>query len=41
MTASTDVASSAAPARLVHRYFLAMAGPFLIDLDSLTVYAAL
>ncbi|MDP1752253.1 MAG: adenylate/guanylate cyclase domain-containing protein [Reyranella sp.] len=41
MTASTDVASLAAPARLVHRYFLAMSVPFLIDLVSLAVYAAL
>ncbi|MEI7870756.1 MAG: adenylate/guanylate cyclase domain-containing protein [Alphaproteobacteria bacterium] len=41
MTASTDVASLAASAHLVHRYFLAMSAPFLIDLVSLVVYAAL
>lgn len=41
MTASTDVASLAAPARLVHRYFLAMSVPFLIDVVSLVVYAIL
>jgi class 3 adenylate cyclase len=41
MTASTDVASLPAPARLVHRYFLAMSVPFLIDLASLVAYAIL
>ena len=41
MTASTDAAPPVAPARLVHRYFLAMSVPFLIDVVSLVVYAIL
>jgi class 3 adenylate cyclase len=41
MTASTDAAPLEAPASLVHRYFLAMSVPFLIDVASLIVYALL
>lgn len=41
MNASTEAAPVPAPANLVHRYYLAMSVPFLIDVVSLVVYAAL
>jgi len=41
MTAPTDAARHVSPARLVHRYYLAMSVPFLIDVVSVFVYAAL
>lgn len=41
MTAPTDAAPVAAPASLVHRYYLAMSVPFLIDVVSLVAYVAL
>jgi class 3 adenylate cyclase len=41
MTASTEAAPVSAPASLVHRYYLAMSVPFLVDVVSLVVYAAL
>jgi|GEM_PF-6484692 len=41
MTASTEAAPVTAPVSLVHRYYLAMSVPFLIDVVSLVVYTAL
>ena len=41
MTAPTDVAPHWSPARLVHRYYLAMSVPFLIDVVSVLIYSAL
>ncbi|MDB5488819.1 MAG: adenylate/guanylate cyclase protein [Reyranella sp.] len=41
MTASTDAAPATATASFVFRYYLAMSVPFLIDVLSLVVYAAL
>ena len=41
MNGSTDAAPQMATARLVHRYYLAMSVPFLIDVLSLVFYSAL
>lgn len=41
MNASTDAASPMASARLVHRYYLAMSVPFLIDALTLAIYCIL
>jgi hypothetical protein len=41
MNAPTDAAPPLSPARLVHRYYLAMSVPFLIDVVSVLVYSAL
>jgi class 3 adenylate cyclase len=41
MNAPTDAARHVSPARLVHRYYLAMSVPFLIDVVSVFVYSAL
>ncbi len=41
MNAPTDAAPPLSPARLVHRYYLAMSVPFLIDLLTLAIYCAL
>jgi class 3 adenylate cyclase len=41
MNAPTDAAARQSPARLVHRYYLAMSVPFLIDVVSVLVYSAL
>ena len=41
MTASTDAALLTAPASIVRHYYLAMATPFVIDLITLCVYAAI
>lgn len=41
MNAPTDAAAQLSPARLVHRYYLAMSVPFLIDVVSVLVYSAL
>ncbi|WP_422029254.1 adenylate/guanylate cyclase domain-containing protein [Reyranella sp.] len=41
MNALNDAVAPLSPARLVHRYFLAMSVPFLIDLLTLAIYCAL
>ncbi|WP_428683956.1 adenylate/guanylate cyclase domain-containing protein [Reyranella sp.] len=41
MNALNDAAPPLSPARLVHRYYLAMSVPFLIDLLTLAIYCAL
>ena len=41
MNALNDAAPPLSPARLVHRYYLAMSVPFLIDVISVLIYSAL
>jgi len=41
MNAPIDAAAHLSPARLVHRYYLAMSVPFVIDVISVFVYSAL
>lgn len=41
MNALNDAAPPLSPARLVHRYYLAMSVPFLIDVVSVLIYSAL